>query len=134
MAAQILGGDACLVSGPVIWQSKIVLGQTTSSFSFRLIYNKKLDRHILAGQTRLIFVEADFPEQESLEWWVIDLINCFFLLDRSADDFAAILRLKLAKRVVLLDVQALQATADRYATDYTLEALYKHSVLQRCNV
>jgi hypothetical protein len=89
-----------LISVPRIWHQKIIIGQTTAAFSFRLIYNNKLDANVVAGNASMLFVKTPFPEQESLEWWTVDILNGYFLVEQTLDYLVSVLhgRIKHLKK------------------------------------
>lgn len=127
VASQLLGKDEpYLISGPRIWHQKIIIGQTTASFSFRLIYNNKLDANVIAGSTSMLFVKTPFPQQEWLEWWIVDILNGHFLVEQTLDYLVSVLRGRIKHEEVIknsVDVQKLLAVAAVYGTAETRQAL-----------
>jgi len=70
----ILNNRRFIVSGPIKWQ-EIFLGQKCAPLWCEWVYNDYLEgEHEIQG-TVFKFFKREYPEELSLEWWTIDLIN-----------------------------------------------------------
>jgi len=71
---QFLGGKRFRMTGPLQWE-KVTMGETVVHARAQWVYNQSFEGKVLLGGTLFIFKKQDFPDEESLEWWAVDLLN-----------------------------------------------------------
>ena len=118
-----LDGDAFVITGPPVWNT-LGLG-STQMFAHPLVYNRKRSGLFNLGGRTFDLRRVKFPDQPTLEWFVVDLLEnlASVCLDRS--ETASTLTAKLA--VGAFNPDALAAMAAAYGTKAT-QALVRHAV------
>jgi len=89
---QVIGNELYRITGPSRWNSKIALGQTSASNGCVIVENTCKNEFIRIGKYCYIFVRVNYPAEESLEWWIVDLLNWSFMFDTSIEVMAKTLR------------------------------------------
>jgi hypothetical protein len=118
-----LDGGAFVITGPPVWNT---LGHgSTQMFAHPLVYNRKRSGVFNLGGRTFHLRRVQFPDQPTLEWFVVDLLEnlASVCLDRS--ETAAILAARLAAGAFNPD--ALAAMAAAYGTRAT-QALVRHAM------
>lgn len=114
-----LDGDAFVITGPPAWNT-LGLG-STQMFAHPLVYNRKRTGMFNLGGRTFDLRRVKFPDQPTLEWFVVDLLEnlATVCLDRS--ETSAILAARLAAGAFNPD--ALTAMAAAFGTKATQEVV-----------
>lgn len=114
-----LDGDAFVITGPPVWNT-LGLG-STQMFAHPLVYNRKRSGLFNLGGRTFDLRRVKFPDQPTLEWFVVDLLENLpsVCLDRS--ETAVILAARLAAGAFNPDTLAAMAAA--FGTKATQEVV-----------
>jgi len=125
IAKEILGeGEPFKVSGNNVWNSKMPLGQTQVAISFVIIENKKIQQLYQFEKCRYCFMKTEFPEDDdSLEWWIVDMMNWFFITDVSPETMALHLQCWIEEDPKVVNLLKLEKMAKQFGTEKTQNAL-----------
>ena len=120
-----LEGDTFVITGPPVWNN-LGLG-STQMFAHPLVYNRKRSGLFNLGGRTFDLRRVQFPDQPTLEWFVVDFLEnlASVCLDRS--ETAVILAARLAERA--FNPESLAAMAATYGTKAT-QALVRRAVGQ----
>jgi len=116
-----LDGDAYVITGPPVWNT-LGLG-STQMFAHPLVYNRKRSGLFELGGRTFDLRRVQFPDQPTLEWFVVDLLEnlASVCLDRS--ETAALLAERLTEGA--FNPAVLSGMAAKYATKATQALIHR---------
>lgn len=107
--------DDYVVTGPPAWNA-LGLG-ATAMFALTLVYNKKRSGEFVLGGQKFLLRRVAYPNQPSLEWFAIDLIEHHAMAGIGPDAIAtALTRAVVDQR---FDAERLTQMADAFGTRAT---------------
>ena len=118
-----LGDDAFIITGPPVWNT-LGLG-STQMFAHPLVYNRKRSGLFNLGGRTFDLRRVQFPDQPSLEWFVIDLLENLASVCLDGSETVEFLAARLSEGA--FNPEALADMASSFGTKAT-QALVRRAV------